>query len=123
MVAVATCFAQILSMIDRADFARAVRHHAAERAAKGFSCWDHRVALLFCQMGSAHSLREVCGGSRPSTSWCTSVCGHLAPTEPPRMGSGDRAGDAAPSHLPWGNCLECPPKDRAGRHQETPATC
>jgi hypothetical protein len=62
MVAVATCFAQILSMIDRADFARAVRHHAAERAAKGFSCWDHRIALLFCQMGSAHSLREVCGG-------------------------------------------------------------
>jgi hypothetical protein len=62
MVAVASCFAQILALIDRADFARAVRQHAAERAAKGFSCWDHFVAMLFCQMGSAHSLREICGG-------------------------------------------------------------
>lgn len=62
MVAVASCFAQILALIDRTDFARAVRQHAAERAAKGFSCWDHFVAMLFCQIGSAHSLREICGG-------------------------------------------------------------
>jgi len=62
MVAVASCFAQILALIDRADFAHAVRQHAAERAAKGFGCWDHFVAMLFCQMGSAHSLREICGG-------------------------------------------------------------
>jgi len=62
MVTVASCFAEILALIDRADFARAVRQHAAERAAKGFSCWDHFVAMLFCQMGGAHSLREICGG-------------------------------------------------------------
>jgi hypothetical protein len=62
MVAVASCFAQILALIDRTDFARAVRQHAAERAAKGFGCWEHFVAMLFCQMGSAHSLREICGG-------------------------------------------------------------
>lgn len=62
MVVVASCFAQILALIDRTDFARAVRQHAAERATKGFSCWDHLVAMLFCQMGSAHSLREICGG-------------------------------------------------------------
>lgn len=62
MVAVASCFAQILALIDRTDFARAVRQHAAERAAKGFSCWEQCVAMLFCQMGSAHSLREICGG-------------------------------------------------------------
>jgi hypothetical protein len=31
MVAVASCFAQILSLIDRAGFARAVRQHQAER--------------------------------------------------------------------------------------------
>lgn len=43
MVAVASCFAQILALIDRTAFARAVRQHAAERAAKGFSCWDHFV--------------------------------------------------------------------------------
>src|SRR6267143_2164824 len=62
MVAVASCFAQILSLIDRAGFARAVRHHQAEHGAKGFSCWEQFVSMLFCQMGSAHSLREICGG-------------------------------------------------------------
>jgi len=61
MVAVASCFAQILALIDRTDFACAVRQHTAERAAEGFSCWDHFVAMLF-QMGSAHSLREIRGG-------------------------------------------------------------
>lgn len=62
MVAVASCFAQMLTLIDRPAFARAVRHHQAERGAKGFSCWDQLVSMLFCQMGSAHSLREICGG-------------------------------------------------------------
>ncbi len=33
----------------------------AERGAKGFSCWDRFVAMLFCQLGQAHSLREICG--------------------------------------------------------------
>jgi hypothetical protein len=62
MIAVASCFAQILSWIDRAAFERAVRAHRAEQAAKGFSCWERLVAMLFCQMGAANSLRESCGG-------------------------------------------------------------
>ena len=62
MVPVASCFSQLLSLIDRAAFARAVHEHDAERAAKGFSCWDQLVAMLFCQMGAANSLREICGG-------------------------------------------------------------
>ena len=62
MIGVASCFAQMLALIDRAAFARAVRQHQAEHAAKGFACWDQFVAMLFCQMGAAHSLREICGG-------------------------------------------------------------
>jgi hypothetical protein len=62
MVVVASCFSQILGLIDRMAFARAVRQHQAERAAKGFTCWEQFVAMLFCQMGAAHSLREICGG-------------------------------------------------------------
>lgn len=62
MVAVASCFSQLLALIDRAAFAQAVRQHGAERASKGFSCWEQFVAMLFCQMGAAHSLREICGG-------------------------------------------------------------
>jgi IS4 transposase len=62
MIAVTSCFSQLLSLIDRAEFGRAVKQHKAERGAKGFSCWEQFVAMLFCQMGAAHSLREICGG-------------------------------------------------------------
>lgn len=62
MVGVASCFAQVLELIDRQGFAAAVRALDAERGAKGFRCWDQFVAMLFCQLGSAHSLREICGG-------------------------------------------------------------
>lgn len=62
MIPVASCFSQLLSLVDRAGFARAVRQHQAERGAKGFSCWDQFVAMVFCQMGGANSLREICGG-------------------------------------------------------------
>ena len=62
MVKTASCFAQVLSLVNRADFERAVRRHEAEKWTKGFSCWDQFVAMLFCQMGGAHSLREICGG-------------------------------------------------------------
>jgi hypothetical protein len=62
MVRVASCFAQVLELIDRGGFEGAVRELKAERGAKGFRCWDQFVAMLFCQLGSAHSLREICGG-------------------------------------------------------------
>ncbi|MCX6340362.1 MAG: IS4 family transposase [Candidatus Aureabacteria bacterium] len=62
MIRVASCFAQVLSLIPRYDFERIVRAHQGERGAKGFSCWDQFVAMLFCQMGAAHTLREICGG-------------------------------------------------------------
>jgi len=55
-------FSQLLAIFPRADFAAAVRKHRAERAAKGFDCWTQFVAMLFCQLGRAHSLREICGG-------------------------------------------------------------
>jgi IS4 transposase len=62
MIAVTSCFSQLLSLIDRVAFGRAVKQHKAELGAKGFSCWEQFVAMLFCQMGAAHSLREICGG-------------------------------------------------------------
>lgn len=34
----------------------------AERGVKGFTCWQQFVAMLFCQIGQAHSLREISGG-------------------------------------------------------------
>lgn len=58
----ASCFAQVLSLVDRNDFQRAVGRHEAERGSKGFTCWDQFVSMLFCQLGAANSLREICGG-------------------------------------------------------------
>jgi hypothetical protein len=58
----ASIFSQLLAIFSRSEFETAVRKHRAERAAKGFDCWTQFVAMLFCQLGRAHSLREICGG-------------------------------------------------------------
>ncbi len=55
-------FNQVLQLFSRTDFQRAVVATQAERHARGFDCWTQFVAMLFCQLGRAHSLREICGG-------------------------------------------------------------
>ena len=55
-------FGQILQLFSRNDFNRAVRKSGAEAKTKGFSSWDQFVAMLFCQLGKANSLMEICGG-------------------------------------------------------------
>ena len=62
MIKVASLFTQVLSLINRNDFAHAVHQCDAEYAAKGFRCWDQLVAMMFCQLGGVDSLREICGG-------------------------------------------------------------
>jgi len=55
-------FSQLLSLFSKNDFFCAVKETNAERHARGFSSWDQFVAMLFCQLGRAHSLREISGG-------------------------------------------------------------
>jgi hypothetical protein len=55
-------FSQLLQLFSRSEFARLVKNRNAERHARGFDCWTQFVAMLFCQLGRAHSLREICGG-------------------------------------------------------------
>ena len=62
MVRHASLFSQLITVFDRAKFCELVYRHQAERYSKGFSCWDHFVAMLFCQLAQAKSLREICGG-------------------------------------------------------------
>ena len=62
MIQVGSLFTQVLSLVNRNDFTRAVRQWDAEHGAKGFRCWDQFVSMMFCQMASADSLREICGG-------------------------------------------------------------
>ena len=55
-------FSQLLQLFPRLEFEMAVRDHRAERHARGFASWNQFIAMLFCQLGRAHSLREICGG-------------------------------------------------------------
>jgi hypothetical protein len=62
MVQVASLFNQLLQHFPRTEFAALVKKHGGERAAKGFTCWTQFVSMLFCQLGRADSLREICNG-------------------------------------------------------------
>ena len=62
MSTVCSIFSQVLKLIPRAGFDAAVHKHAAERNAKGFTCWGQFVAMLFCQLGSVNSLRDITNG-------------------------------------------------------------
>ena len=46
---VCSIFAQLLQLIPRAKFDEAVKHHKAERHARGFTCRAQLAAMLFCQ--------------------------------------------------------------------------
>ncbi len=59
---VCSIFSQLLQLFSRVEFETAVGQHRAERHARGFTCWGQFVAMLFCQLGRAHSLREICQG-------------------------------------------------------------
>lgn len=93
MVRVASCFAQVLNLIDRQGFGVAVRELDAERGNKGFRCWDQFVAMLFCQLGSAHSLREICGGLATALGRVV----HLGLKEAPKRSTLAYANE----HRPW----------------------
>jgi hypothetical protein len=55
-------FGQVLQIFSKQDFYSAVKETGAEKGAKGFSSWDQFVAMLFCHLGQARSLRGISGG-------------------------------------------------------------
>jgi hypothetical protein len=62
MLQAASLFNQLLQHFPRTEFAALAKQHSAERAAKGFTCWTQFVAMMFCQLAHADSLREICNG-------------------------------------------------------------
>ena len=62
MERVSSIFSQILKFFPKTIFDSAVAHHQGEKHAKGMTCWSQFVALLFCHLGGARSLREIIGG-------------------------------------------------------------
>jgi hypothetical protein len=85
-------FSQILKLVPRIEFERMVKRTRAERAAKGFSSWSQFVAMLFCQLGRAHSLREIEGGLKS----CEGKLAHLGIEAPARASLA-----YANAHRPW----------------------
>ena len=93
MTRVCSIFSQILQLIPRLEFEWAARRHNAERHARGFTCWGQFVAMLFCHLGNAKSLREICGGLAASEGKLR----HLGlPGAPPRSTLA-----YANEHRPW----------------------
>ena len=92
MKASCSMFSQILKLIPRVDFERLVIETGAERRSKGLSSWSQFVAMLFCQLGRAHSLREIEGGLRS----CEGKLAHLGIEAPARSSL-----SYANGHRPW----------------------
>jgi len=85
-------FSQLLKLFPRTEFQALVKRTHAERHARGFTCWGQFVAMLFCQLGRAHSLREICGGLAS----CEGKLSHLGITAPARSTLA-----YANEHRPW----------------------
>ena len=86
-------FSQLLQLFSRLEFEQLVRQHRAERHARGFTCWGQFVAMLFCQLGQAQSLREICG----ALACCEGKLRHLGVPEAPKRSTLAYANE----HRPW----------------------
>jgi Domain of unknown function (DUF4372)/Transposase DDE domain len=95
MVDVASLFSQLLHHFPRAEFAALVKKHNAERYSKGFTCWTQFVAMLFCQLARADSLREICNG----LSCCLGKLVHLGVTTAPNKSTLSYANEHRPAAL------------------------
>jgi hypothetical protein len=79
MVKAASLFSQILSQFPKTDFHFLVDKHRAEWGSKGFNSWTQFVAMLFCQLAHADSLREISNGMK----CCLGKLKHLGLDEAP----------------------------------------
>jgi len=86
-------FGQILQIFSKKEFYRAVIETRAEKGAKGFTCWQQFVAMLFCQLGRAQSLREISGGLAS----CLGKLRHLGIDSAPNRSTLSYANE----HRPW----------------------
>ena len=93
MVRHASLFSQLVALFDRGQFHGLVFRHKAERYAKAFNSWEHFVAMLFCQLAQAKSLREICGG----LSCCLGKLRHLGFKKAPNKSTLSYAN----AHRPW----------------------
>ncbi|MFH1196556.1 MAG: IS4 family transposase [bacterium] len=57
-----TLFSQILQQINRNIFHKAVNQYQTDKHSKGINSWAHFVAMIFCHLSKAQSIREITNG-------------------------------------------------------------
>lgn len=55
-------FAQIVQLLPQSLFFKLVQKYQTDKAAKGINTWDQLIAMMFCQLSGAESLREISDG-------------------------------------------------------------
>jgi len=95
MVRVSSLFSQVLHHFPRSEFASLVKKHNAEYRAKGFTCWSHFVAMTFCHLAGADSLREITGGLK----CCLGKLRHLGVFTDPNKSTLSYANNHRPAEL------------------------
>jgi hypothetical protein len=96
-----------------------VKDLKAERYAKGFRAWDQLVAMLFCHLAQAKSLREITGGLKS----CLGKLNHIGLAAAPARSTLAYAN----AHRPWelfervfydvvGVCQQAAPRPRLRFH-------
>jgi Domain of unknown function (DUF4372)/Transposase DDE domain len=95
MVLTASLFNQLLRHFPRTEFAALVKTTKAERHARGFTSWAQFVAMLFCQLAGADSLRLICNG----LTCCLGKLKHLGISEAPNKSSLGYANRRRPAAL------------------------
>jgi len=60
-------FSQMLRLIPRDKFERLVSKHSSDKHQKGINSWTHLVAMLFCHIGGAASVRDISNGLTSTT--------------------------------------------------------
>src|SRR6267142_3300644 len=93
MIRTGSLFTQILSLFQRPHFERHVRELESDHRSKGFSSWDQFVAMLFCQLAQARSLREIADGLKS----CEGKLKHLGLESAPKRSTLSYAN----AHRPW----------------------
>jgi hypothetical protein len=105
----------MLGLIDRREFGAAVARTGAERRSKGFSYWDQFVAMSFCQLAQAKSLREITQG----LACCEGRLRHLGIAESPARSTLSYANRVRPVelyeevfHLVLARCQQASPQHK-----------
>lgn len=72
-------FRQVLNLIPMHEFDEIIANHSADKHKQSFNRWSHFIAMMFCRLAQAGSLREIFGGLKT----CGGKLNHLGLDDAP----------------------------------------